>query len=170
VRPDRTGGSGRSPAEGARPLGIRLLIWLYWFWAGATVLLVLALLSGDSPILLQGRPVPREEARALVLPVLVPLALAVAGAALALGQRRRWARLAALFPFVLMVFAPVLMLGGRSGGLAMVAPIPIALGLAWYLYRRPGPRAYFAAPAGRGETGHASAAEPADPGDGRSGS
>ncbi len=133
----------RTEPPGDRPLGISLIIWMYWFWAGALGLLILTLVTGQGPVLLAGRSMVREDAVAALLPVLAPLALALVGAALALGQRRRWARVAALFPFVLAGFAPVLMVRGGTAGPVMAAPLPFLAALAWYLYRRPGPRTYF---------------------------
>jgi hypothetical protein len=122
------------------------LIWLYWFWAGALLLLILTLVLGEGPVLVGGRSITRAQAGSLVLPTLAPLALAVAGAALALGLARPWARVAALFPFVLAVFTPVLMTGSAGADPSMLLPVPILVLLAWYLYTRPGPRAYFARP------------------------
>lgn len=142
-RRDPAPGDPASPNAHDRPLGISLLIWIYWFWAGALGLLIVTLLTGEGPVLLAGRSMVREDAVAALLPVLAPLALALVGAALALGQRRRWARVASLFPFVLAAFAPVLMIRGGTAGPAMAAPLPLLAALAWYLYRRPGPRAYF---------------------------
>lgn len=132
--------------RGERPLGIRLLIWVFWFWAGALTLLVIALTTGEGPVTVNGESIGRREALAAVLPVLVPMALAVVGAALALTLRKRWARPAALFPFVLAVFGPVLTGAGDVSplgmALALLVLVPLVVGLGWYLYRRPGPRAY----------------------------
>ncbi len=130
-----------------RPLGVNLLIWVFWFWAGAIVLFILGLAIGDGPVMVSGRAVGRAEALATVLPALAPMALAVVGAALALGLGRWWARPAALLPFVLAALGPVLTgMGSTSpwavlGGVLVL--IPVLAGLAWYLYRRPGPRGYF---------------------------
>jgi hypothetical protein len=129
-----------------RPLGISLLIWLYWFWAGATVLLLLGLGIGEGPVPIGGRTVPRSEALALVLPVLLPLGLAVLGGAMALSTRRPWARPAALLPMILAGFGPALSGVGTTladsliGGLILA---PFLAVLAWYLYFRPGTVAYF---------------------------
>lgn len=129
-----------------RPLGISLLIWMFWFWAGAIGLLVLGLAIGEGPVIMNDEPLRRSEALAGILPVLVPMALAVVGAALALTLRKRWARPAALFPFVLAVFGPALTgAGGVSPAdmvLAALVLVPVLGGLGWYLYRRPGPRTY----------------------------
>lgn len=134
----------------SRPLGIELLIWLYWFWAGAIVLLFLGLAIGDGPVMLGGRAASRGEALRSVLPALVPMLLAVVGAAMSLGLGRRWARPAALFPFLLVGFGPALtgIGSGRPVDLAfsLLAVLPVIVLLGWYLYRRPGPRAYFGPP------------------------
>lgn len=130
-----------------RPLGISLLIWVFWFWAGAIVLLGLGLAIGDGPVMMNGEALARREAMVAVLPVLAPMAMAVIGAALALTLRKRWARPAALFPFVLAVFGPILTGAGDVSPLdmvlAVVVLVPVMGGLGWYLYARPGPRAYF---------------------------
>jgi hypothetical protein len=140
--------TGRDTGPGAeRPLGISLLIWLFWFWAGALGLLVLGLAVGEGPVMLAGRAVPRGEALIRVLPALVPMALAVVGAALALTLARPWGRPAALFPFALAAFGPALSGVGAVTALDLVAAVsvlvPILALLVWYLYRHPGPRAYF---------------------------
>lgn len=133
--------------EPARPTGVMLLIWLFWFWAGALLLLVVGLAAGDGPVMVAGRAMDRGEALRLVLPALVPMGLAVVGAALALTQRRSWARPAALFPFALAVFGPALIGIGAVSVVDVVATVlallPILAGLIWYLYFQPGPRAYF---------------------------
>lgn len=137
-----------------RPLGITLLIWMFWFWAGAIVLLVVGLAYGEGPVMVDGRPVSRQETLASLLPALVPMALAVVGAALALTLARPWARAAALFPFALAAFAPLLTGAGDASalGLGLTAVILIlVLGLlVRYLYRQPGPRRYFS-PVGEGD-------------------
>lgn len=136
-------------AEPARPTGVVLLIWLFWFWAGALLLLVVALAVGEGPVMVAGRAMDRGEALRLVLPALVPMGLAVVGAALALTLRRSWARPAALFPFALAVFGPALIGIGAVSMVDVVATVlalvPILAGLIWYLYFQPGPRAYFRA-------------------------
>lgn len=130
-----------------RPLGISLLIWVFAFWAGAIVLLLLGLAIGDGPVMVNGRALLREEALAAVLPALVPMGLAVVGAALALSLGRRWARPAALFPFALAVFGPLLTGVGEVSAvdllIAAAVVVPVIGGLGWYLYTRPGPRDYF---------------------------
>ncbi len=138
-------------AEPARPTGVVLLIWLFWFWAGALLLLVVGLAVGEGPVMVAGRAMDRGEALRLVLPALVPMGLAVVGAALALTLRRSWARPAALFPFALAVFGPALIGIGTVSVVDVVATVlalvPILAGLIWYMYFQPGPRAYFRAPA-----------------------
>ncbi len=143
---------GYATTGDSRPTGIVLLIWIFWFWAGALLLLVLGLAVGEGPVMVAGRALPRGEALRLVLPALAPMGLAVVGAALALTQRRSWARPAALFPFALAVFGPALIgIGPVSPGevaLSILALIPILGALVWYLYFRPGPKAYFRERAG----------------------
>lgn len=138
--------STRPPAVD-RPLGVSLLIWVFWFWAGALLLLVLGLAIGEGPVMVGGRAMPRAEAVRLVLPALVPMGLAVVGAALALMLRRPWARAASLFPFALAAFGPLLIgvgtVSAMDVALTTLALVPILAGLVWYLYFRPGPRAYF---------------------------
>jgi hypothetical protein len=130
-----------------QPLGIGLLIWLYWFWAGAVALFFLSFAVGEGPVPMGGATIPRSEALARVLPVLLPMGLAVIGAALALGLRWHWARPAVLLPVALAVFGPALSGVGTSvadmvtGALAV---LPILGGMVWYLYFRPGVVAYFA--------------------------
>lgn len=135
------------PAADERPIGVSLLIWLFWFWAGAILLLFLGLAVGDGPVMLGGRAVARGEALTAVLPALVPMALAVVGAALALALARPWGRAAALFPFALAAFGPILTGIGSVSPLEMALAALIALPvlglLVWYLYYQPGPRAYF---------------------------
>ena len=129
-----------------RPLGVSLLTWLYWFWAGATVLFLLSLLPGDQPVPIGGETMTRPEALARVLPVLLPIGLAAVGAALALSLRRAWARPAVLLPVVLAAFGP--MLSGMSASPAdtifgVVVVLAILAGLVWYLYFRDRTVAYF---------------------------
>ena len=135
-----------APVVGDRPLGISLLTWLYWFWGGAIALLVLGLAFGEGPVPIAGETVPREEALGRVLPILVPMGLAVVGAALALSLRRAWARPAVLLPVALAAFGPAL--GGVQTTLADLAVgasvvLVILAGLVWYLYFRTRVTAYF---------------------------
>lgn len=140
-------------AHDDQPLGIALLIWLYGFWAGAVALFFLSFAVGEGPVPMSGETVPRREALARVLPVLLPMGLAVAGAALALGLRKPWARPAVLLPVALAGFGPALSGVGASvadivTGVLVVLPI---LGvMVWYLYFRPGVKQYFAGLAVRG--------------------
>jgi hypothetical protein len=135
------------PTPPERPLGISLLTWLLWFWAGAVVLVLLGFAVGDGPVMLSGRAVPRSEALARVLPALLPMGLAVVGAALALGLGRPWGRPAALLPFLIAAFGPALTgLGAATPGdllLAVAAVLPIVALLAWYLYFTAASRSYF---------------------------
>lgn len=136
-----------SRAPGDRPLGIRLLIWIFWFWAGAIALLVLGLAVGEGAVIIEGRAMARAEALTTLLPALIPMGLAVMGAALALTLARSWARMAALFPFALAAFGPLLTgVGDVSAGGLIVTALLLLLILSLlvrYLYFRPGPRAYF---------------------------
>lgn len=140
-----------------RPLGVSLLIWIFWFWAGAIILLVSGLAFGEGPVMVDGRAASREETLASLLPALVPMALAVVGAALALTLARPWARAAALVPFALAAFGPLLTgVGDASAlGLGLTAVILlVVLGLlVRYLYYQPGPRRYFGPGDGEGEGG-----------------
>ena len=153
VSPQQTGpvsaparGPG-APAVGDRPLGISLLTWLYWFWVGAIVLVFLGLAVGDGPVPISGETVPRSEALERVLPVLLPMGLAVLGAAMALGLRKAWARPAILLPVALAAFGPALSGVGVTTMdvvLGAVVVLPILGALVWYLYYQPGVKAYFA--------------------------
>ncbi len=130
-----------------RPLGVSLLVWLYWFWAGAITLVLLGFAIGEGPVPMSGETIPRAEALSRVLPVLVPMGLAVLGAALALSLRRAWARPAVLLPVALAAFGPAL--SGVASGigdmvLGALALLPILAALVWYLYFRSGVTAYFA--------------------------
>lgn len=137
-----------------QPLGIALLIWLYGFWAGAVTLVLLGLVFGEGPVPMSGETVPRTEALARVLPVLLPMGLAVIGAALALGLRKHWARPAVLLPVALAAFGPALSGVGTSimdivtGALVV---LPILAGMIWYLYFLPGVKQYFAGLAVHGD-------------------
>lgn len=131
---------------GGKPLGLSLLTWLLWFWAGASVLVLLVIGVGDGPVPLKGEFVPREEALARFLPALAPMALAAAGAALALVLERPWARSAVLLPFALAAVAPVFSgvassVGELATGALVLAPL-VALAV-WYLYFRPAVVGYF---------------------------
>jgi hypothetical protein len=129
-----------------RPLGISLLTWLYWFWAGATVIFFLTLIPGDQPVPIGGETMTRSEALARVLPVLVPIGLAAIGGALALSLQRAWARPAVLLPVILAAFGPALSgVNTSTTDTAFGVIILLALlgGLVWYLYFRPKTVAYF---------------------------
>lgn len=129
-----------------RPLGLNLLTWLLWFWAGASVLVILVLVVGDGPIPLSGRAVPRDEALARMLPILGPIALAAAGAALALDLRKHWARSAVLLPFALAAVTPAFtgvaatVMDLVMGALALA---PVVAILVWYLFFQPDVARYF---------------------------
>lgn len=137
---------GTGPLED-RPLGISLLIWLYWFWAGAVALVFLGFAIGEGPVMMSGRAVPRADALASVLPVLLPMGLAVIGGALALSLQRSWARPAVLLPVALAAFGPALSGVGTSVLDAVIGTVVVLALLAllgWYLYVRPAVKAYFA--------------------------
>jgi hypothetical protein len=129
-----------------RPLGLSLLTWLLWFWAGAAALVLVVLVVGEGPIPLSGRAVDRQEALARILPIVVPMALAAAGAALALALEKPWARSAVLLPVALAAVAPAFTGAATSlldvflGALALV---PVVAVLVWYLYYRPRVTEYF---------------------------
>jgi hypothetical protein len=135
-----------APVHHERPLGLGLLAWLLWFWAGASLLVLLLLAVGEGPLALSGRAVAREEALARILPILAPMALAAAGAALALALEKHWARSAILLPFALAAVTPAFTGVATStaelatGALVM---LPVVLALVWYLYFRPGVAHYF---------------------------
>lgn len=129
-----------------RPLGISLLVWLYWFWTGATVIFFLSVIPGDEPVPIAGETLSRSEALARVLPVLLPMGLATLGAALALSLRRAWARPAVLLPVALAAFGPALSgIGSTTADVVVGALVilPFLGGLVWYLYFRPRTVAYF---------------------------
>jgi hypothetical protein len=129
-----------------RPLGLGLLIWLLWFWAGASVLVILILVVGDGPVPLGGRAVARDEALARIIPILGPMALAAAGAALALALEKHWARSAILLPFALAAATPAFTGAATSVtdlALGALALAPVVAALVWYLYFRPRVVAYF---------------------------
>ena len=136
-----------APAAGERPLGISLLTWLYWFWVGAVVLVFLGFAVGEGPVPMSGETVPRADALQRVLPVLLPMGLAVLGAALALSLRKAWARPAILLPVALAAFGPALSgVGVTTTDLVLgtLAVLPIIGVLVWYLYFQAGVTAYFA--------------------------
>lgn len=134
-----------APATGGRPLGISLLTWLYWFWAGATVLFVLSFAVGEGPVPMSGETLSRAEALERVVPVLLPMGLAVIGAAAALSFQWAWARPAVLLPLALAAFGPALTGVGTLTDVVLgaLALLPILGALVWYLYFRTRVTAYF---------------------------
>jgi hypothetical protein len=129
-----------------RPLGLSLLAWFLGFWAGAAVVIIAVLVAGDGPLPLSGRAVPRDEALARILPILAPMALAAAGASLALALQKHWARAAVLLPFTLSAVTPAFTGVAASGldlALGVLALVPVMAVLVWYLYFRPGVVSYF---------------------------
>ena len=142
-----------------RPLGLSILIWLFWFWAGAVALVLLGFAIGDGPIMMNGHAVSRSEALARVAPVFVPMGAAVLAAALGLSLGRRWARAAALLPFLLLAIAPSLVGGAERSALDLVVAalvgVPLVAVLAWYLFFSLSVTAYYEALAARREPGPA---------------
>jgi hypothetical protein len=129
-----------------RPLGLRLLIWLLWFWAGANLLLMAGIVFGEGPVLLGGEAVSRGEATARVLPIFGPMTLAAVGAALALLLNRPWARPAVLLPFALAALAPLFTGTAETVTgflLTALAVTPVLAALTWYLYGHGPVNAYF---------------------------
>jgi hypothetical protein len=129
-----------------RPLGISFLAWLLAFWAGASLLVLVVIATGEGPVPLRGQFLPRDEALARFLTVLVPMALAAGGAAVALVMGKPWARSAVLLPFALVAVAPVFT--GTAGSLAdlawgVLAMAPVVATVAWYLFFHRGVKAYF---------------------------
>jgi hypothetical protein len=142
------GGPGDSVVP-ERPLGLSLLIWLLWFWAGAIVLVFLGFAIGDGPVMMSGQAVPRPEALRRLLPILAPMGLAVIGAALAMGLKRPWARPAVLLPFLLAPLGPLLTRVGATSAdeiaVTGIAVLPVIVALVWYLYFSRSVVAYFQA-------------------------
>ncbi len=129
-----------------RPLGLSLLGWLFGFWAGALILILLTLGFGEGPVMMAGRSIRRGEALTRLVPILAPMALAAAGAALALALRRPWARAAVFLPLALAAVAPAFTGVAQSAGdLArpVAVTLPFAAALAWYLYGRTSVAEYF---------------------------
>lgn len=136
-----------APAVPDRPLGLNLLIWLLFFWAGAIALVFLGFTVGDGPVMLNGRAVPRGEALMAVLPTLLPMGLAAVGAAFALALDRPWARAVVLLPFVLATMAPAFT--GAPGAprdllFTALTLLPVGALVAWYLFFNAGVNAHFA--------------------------
>lgn len=148
--PGRDPDSETVPGEAGlpeRPLGLNLMIWLLWFWAGAIALVFLGFAVGDGPVMMSGEAVPRPEALRRVLPILAPMGLAVVGAALAMGLKRPWARPAVLLPFFLAPLGPLLTRVGatslRDVALTGLATLPVIAAVVWYLYFSRGVVSYF---------------------------
>lgn len=134
-----------------RPLSLTVLLWLYAFWSAAAVLVLAAAALGTGEVAMDGAAVERRAVLERTLPVFLPLALAFAGGALAIGLRKAWARPALLLPFALAALLPALVAAptdadpGREliRGTATMALPTLLLG--WYLYWRPRTVAYFEA-------------------------
>jgi hypothetical protein len=134
-----------------RPPGLTLLTWLLGFWCGAAVLALLALYTGNADIPVNGTPTARPLVRDVLVPVLLPMALATGGAAATLWLDSPWGRPATLFAFVLagpLATFPRWREATNPGGaplIGLVAVAPLLLGIGWYLYAKPNVAAYFRA-------------------------
>jgi hypothetical protein len=157
-----------------RPLGLSILIWLFWFWAGAIILVLLGFMIGEGPVMMSGEAVSRREALSRIAPVFIPMGAAVLAAALGLSLGRRWARAAALLPFLLLAIAPSLVGGVERSPtdlvVAALVGIPLVAVLAWYLFVSRSVAAYYravtsarAAGVGDGTRAEAAAPEPPPP-------
>lgn len=141
-------GTDDDTAAPERPLGISLLTWLLGFWAGAAILILITLVFGEGPVMMSGRSVRRPEAVALLVPILAPMALAAAGAALALALGKWWSRSAVLLPIALAAVAPAFSGTADTAGdllRSIAVTLPVAALVGWYLYGRPRVTAYFRA-------------------------
>lgn len=131
-----------------KPLGLRLITWLLWFWAGASALLFFGLVVGEGSVAMRGSTLQRAEALEQVLPVLLPMLLGAAGAALALTLGKHWARPAVLMPLALAALAPAISGEASSVSALLRASLGMLVLLAvavWYLFAHRPVRAYFAA-------------------------
>ena len=134
-----------------RPVGLTLLTWLLGFWSGAALLALASLWMGEGDILVNGEPTPRALVKEMLVPMLLPMALATGGAAATLWLDSQWGRPATLFAVLLA--GPLATFprwqeatnpgGAPAIGLLVVAPLLVALG--WYLYAKPNVAGYFRA-------------------------
>lgn len=135
----------------ARPLVLTLLMWLMAFWAGACALTLASVWLGDGPLMIDGVPTARDEVLDLLVPMLVPLGLCAAAAAMTLWIESPWARPTLLFALLLAgPFAtyPQWSEATNPGGapaLGLLAVTPALLLLWWYLYLKANVVAYFRA-------------------------
>lgn len=134
-----------------RPVGLTLLTWLLGFWSGAAILALAGLWIGEGDILVDGEPTPRPLVREMLVPMLLPMALATGGAAATLWLDSAWGRPATLFAFLLagpLATYPRWQEATNPGGAPVIGLLviaPILIGLGWYLYAKPNVAAYFRA-------------------------
>lgn len=134
-----------------RPPGLTLLTWLLGFWCGAATLGLVALYTGQGDIPVDGVPTPRHLVRDMLVPMLLPMALATGGAAATLWLDSPWGRPATLFAFLLagpLTTYPRWQEATNPGGAPLVgllAIAPVLLVVGWYLYAKPNVAAYFRA-------------------------
>lgn len=134
-----------------RPVGLTLLTWFLAFWAGAAALALASLWMGEGDILVNGEPTPRALVQEMLVPMLLPMALATGGAAASLWLDSQWGRPATLF--ALLLAGPLATLPrwqeatnpGGAPAIGLLAIAPVVLGLGWYLYTKPNVAAYFRA-------------------------
>ena len=137
-----------SVAHPVKPTGLRLVTWLLWFWAGASALLFLGLAVGEGTVTVRGSALSRAQVLERLLPVLLPMLLAAAGAALALTLEKAWARPAVLMPLALAALAPAITGDVASAPqlLRSSAAVLVLLALTiWYLFAHRPVRTYFGA-------------------------
>lgn len=134
-----------------RPLGLTLLTWLFGFWSGAAVVVLVSVWIGEGDILMNGEPTPRALVQERLVPMLVPMALATGAAALALWLDSAWARPTTLFAVLIagpLATYPGWMEATNPGGapaIGLLAVAPLLLGIGWYLYAKPNVAGYFRA-------------------------
>lgn len=134
-----------------RPPGLTLLTWLLGFWSGAAVLTLATLWMGEGDILVNGEPTPRALVREMLVPMLVPMALATGGAAAALWLDSQWGRPATFFAFLLagpLATFPRWQEATNPGGaplIGLLVTAPVLLAVGWYLFAKPNVAAYFRA-------------------------
>lgn len=134
-----------------RPLGLTLLTWLLGFWCGAALLTLAMVYLGEGDVLVNGEPTPRALVREMLVPMLLPMALATGGAAAMLWMDSAWARPATLFAFLIagpLATFPRWHQATNPGGaplIGLLAMAPLLLAVGWYLYGKPNVAAYFRA-------------------------
>ena len=134
-----------------RPVGLTLLTWLFGFWAGAALVALVGLWVGDGDLLVNGEPTARAIVREMLVPMLVPMALATGAAAILLWLDSAWGRPTALFAIFLagpLATLPRWQEATNPGGapaIGVLAVLPLLLGLGWYLYGKAEVARYFRA-------------------------